>query len=201
MVLVPGLGFGGIELWFLKNWLRRAGFSAQIFYYWPWSSSIEECVRKLKSYLNNKSLQDVDFVAHSLGGLIVVCFCSSRSKDKSYRIVTLGTPHRGSQTAARLSQLPGGSWLLGQALTTALTHVPIDCHSNIQIGSIAGRLDTGIGHILRIRKPNDSLVCVDEAHHPEAIDTLTVKASHATMLISKRVVLAASNFLRHGTFS
>ena len=200
VVLVPGLGFGGIELWVLKNRLRNAGFAARIFYYWAWNHSIEECAQKLKNYLNDSSSGDVDFVAHSLGGLIVARFCSSNCKDGPYRVVTLGTPHIGSEAATRFSKVPGGAWVLGRALRTALRQVPIDCRSNAKIGSVAGSLDTGTGWVLGIGKPNDSLVRVDEAHHPDAVDTITVKVSHATMLISKRVAAEVCNFLQRGTF-
>jgi len=200
VVLVPGLGLGGIELFVLKNRLCRLGFSAHIFYYWAWHHSIEENAESLASFVKDISPGGVDFVAHSLGGLIVERFSHLHPAQPPFRLVTLGTPHVGSEAANRFMSLPGGTWLLGRALRTALEQVPTNISAAIELGTVAGSLNTGMGWLLGIRKPNDSLICVDEAHHPDATDKITLKVSHAAMLVSRQVVLGVCSFLKHGAF-
>ena len=200
VVLVPGLGLFGLELLVLTWRLSRAGYSVHIFYYWAWNRSLSECTSRLRKYLTSTALGSVDFVAHSLGGLVVAQLCASSAMTESCRVVTLGTPHLGSEAARRFSKIPGGGWLLGRALRSALASVPIAIRGTAELGTIAGSLDTGLGWLLRLRRSNDSLVYVEEAHHPDALDNVTLRVSHSTMLISKRVAQEVACFLEHGRF-
>ena len=201
VILVPGLGLGGIELLMLKSRLRKAGLDARIYYYWPWRRSIDEYARRLATYVKNSLLRHPDFVAHSLGGLVVARMCASDPERVGCRVVTLGSPHVGCEAASRFKKVPGGAWLLGRGLRTALEQAPIGFPSAVKVGTIAGNLDAGLGWLLGIRRPNDSVVCVDEAHHPRATETMTLKVSHTAMLISKRVANEVDHFLKHKRFS
>jgi len=201
VILVPGIGLYGVELLLLKKRLCQAGFAARIFYYWAWCRTLEECIDALQRYINARPGDVISFVAHSFGGLVVVGLCARGGLPHTCRIVTLGTPHHGSAAARRVGNLPAGPWLLGRALNTGLHETPVRLRGLAVAGTVAGSFDTGIGRLLGLREPNDSVVCVSEAHHPDAVDTLTIRVSHSAMLISKRVAKEISLFLKNGRFS
>ena len=80
---------------------------------------IEECV--------GKSASKINFVTHSLGGILVRIYLKSNQRKDIGRVVMLGPPNQGSEVVDKLKNAPGFELLNGPAgmqLGTSATDIP-----------------------------------------------------------------------------
>jgi len=200
VLLLPGLGPGGVEMLLLRRRLARAGFAPRIVHALWWRRPFETCIARAAAVLDACAGTRVHLVGHSYGGLVAAGLACVRP-GRVGRIVTLGTPHCGCEAAERVYRLLGGRGVLGCALASALERVPLALPPGTELGTIAGRARIGLARLLAIRAPNDSVVRVDEAHHPQASDSLTVPCAHAWLLVSAAVAAQTIGFLHEGRFA
>jgi len=84
----------------------------------------------------------VNFVTHSLGGILVRQYYSQHSPEQVHRVVMLGPPNQGSAVVDNLKNVPGFDLLNGPAgrqLGTGENSVPDDLGPvNFETGIIAG---------------------------------------------------------------
>ena len=122
VVLLHGLGMRGLTVWPLALRLRWQGKTAHIFTYWPPGRTVEDYGRQFHAFLEElrreRGYEDFDVVAHSLGGLVARCCMRMHEGDhRIRRLVTLGTPHGGSELwrfsmyAPGRQLRPGGEFL------------------------------------------------------------------------------------------
>ncbi|MEQ8959728.1 MAG: alpha/beta hydrolase [Coleofasciculus sp. C2-GNP5-27] len=71
-LLVPGIGFGGIEMIFLSHQLQKMGLNTQIFFHTPGRKTIEEKAKMLNDSISSFEVDKIHYVGHSMGGLIIV---------------------------------------------------------------------------------------------------------------------------------
>ena len=202
VVLVPGVGFGGIELiplaWALQ---RRRRARTAVFFYLPWCKSLDDSAVKLAEWLARRDEEVIHLVGHSLGGLVILQLLAASGWTKPGRIVTLGTPHRSIAAAGRIKRLPAGGWILGAAVRSALDGLPLPIPQGRDVGCIAGSVNVGLGALLSLPRPNDSIVGVEEAIHPHTRDCAVLRTTHTSMLFSRRVADKVDAFLTQGAFA
>lgn len=200
VVLVPGVGFGGLELRLLARHLRRAGFWVEIFRHASGRPTLADSAEALHEWVFSQRSDAVHFVAHSLGGLIVFQMFAAHPKQRPGRIVTLGIPLQGCLAARRVLAVPGGRWLLSKSVAAVFSDELPPLPPKREIGSIAGRLNFIFGWLLALRQPNDTLICVEESRHPKIAAHVVLPVSHSGLLLSGRVGRCVVNFLRTGAF-
>ena len=201
IVLVPGIGLGGAELLFLAWHLRRSGYQTRIFWTNPWRGDLAAKARALHRLLTRFEIETPSFVAHSFGGPIVLRFMHDYPKFKVGRIVMLGTPLTGCISAQRVMRIPGGRWIVGEALASTASGLNIPIAADCETGSIAGTANVLMGCFLCPRQSNDTIICVDETRHPGLIDHCVLFVSHTGMLVSRQVSERVVRFLRTGRFA
>jgi pimeloyl-ACP methyl ester carboxylesterase len=101
VVFVHGLGASPGGLLPLRTWLRLHGHAQQYVFGYRSRGSLEALALRLKRELDAAVRGGrIDVVAHSMGGLVARVFVQvlggARRVD---RLITLGTPHRGSHAA------------------------------------------------------------------------------------------------------
>jgi len=200
VLLVPGIGFGGAEMFFLSWRLRRQGYEVKIFRHCPWRGTLSDKALALATATDRIDASVVHFVGHSMGGLIVLHFLARRPRQRPGRVVLLGTPINGSVAARRLLTLPLGRFLIGRCMSDASASAPLPLPPNRDIGSIAGWINLVVGWLLWLPRPNDTLVAVRETQRPDLKDSVVLAASHGSMLLSSRVAGSITSFLRTGSF-
>lgn len=91
---------------------------------------------KVLEILEHTGAQQVDIVAHSLGGLVARhCMCNGEARGKIRKLITLGTPHQGTRRSKLLKLVPGSS--LGEDLMENsyfirnLNKTPLPKHSKV----------------------------------------------------------------------
>lgn len=211
MLFVHGLWMTGAESFVLKRHLAAHGWALRVF---PWSSlgeSLESAARRCARFaraLARRTLQPVHLVGHSLGGIVIYRVFESgllapdRFSGDFCRVVFMGTPVRGSQSARKLASLGPVGRLLGQPGDHDLREgVPARWRHPAQLGIIAGNSPLGLGRLLgRIEGPNDGTVAVEETRLDGAADHCTLPVSHSGMWMSGEVAEEIAHFLDHGRF-
>ena len=122
IVFVHGAGMRGLAMTPLARKLRAEGRVTFLFTYWPPGQPFAAYARQLYDHLEGirreSGYDEFDAIGHSAGGLILRRFITVHNRPvRIRRIVTIGTPHSGSELwrfapAALGFQLrPGGAFL------------------------------------------------------------------------------------------
>ncbi|HEY0721155.1 MAG TPA: alpha/beta fold hydrolase [Gammaproteobacteria bacterium] len=200
VVLVHGLWMSGAEMALLRHRLRRCGYRVFQFRYRTVGCSVSENARRLNKFLDRVPGHRLHFVAHSLGGLVVRQLFHDFPRQRPGRIVTLGSPHTGSDTARYLARNGHLRRAFGKALPPLAGKLP-EWHSERELGSIAGTLSIGIAWFIEgLPKPNDGTVATVETHLPGMSDYLELPVTHTGLLFSRRVAQQVCQFIKTGHF-
>lgn len=204
VILVHGLWMVGYELGVLKHRLEASGFRVVSYSYPSLSGSMADHVRGLIEFARAQKTDELHFVGHSLGGLVIVRALELTDEFPPGRAVLLGTPLQGSKAAQNIARvLPFGKTILGAAVHEEC----IDCSTHEwsgrrDIGVIAGSMALGLGRLFaHLDTEHDGTVSVKETLLPGARDHIVLGISHTGMLFSAEVAEQTARFLMHGAFS
>lgn len=158
----------------LQRRLARAGFPAFSTDLGPPLASIDahaECLRRrVHEVLEASGAQRLILVAHSMGGLAARAYLAAHGARCVARLVTLGTPHAGSQIArigpgrCAREMIPGSAWLRELAAreegAPCATTSIYSCHDNFVMPQANQRLPwaenialPGLGHLSMLDDP------------------------------------------------
>ena len=201
VVFVHGLWMVGVDMSLLRRRVRRCGFTTYQFSYASVRSSPSQNAQALQDFLATVKGDTVHFVAHSLGGLVVRYLFHLFPQPRPGRIVTIGTPHQGSDVAHRLAGSFLGRGILGKSLEAGLLGDLPPWTAQREIGIIAGDISLGMGRLVEdLSTPNDGTVSIKETNLSGMTDSLIVHTSHMGLLISKEVARQVCVFLKTGHF-
>ena len=118
VILVHGLWQSGLELFVMRRRLQADGSLRALFFTYPTTvGTMTNHVRRLIDCARAHKAEQLHFVGHSLGGVVVLRALEITDDLPPGRAVLLGPPLQGSRTAQSLARLPFGRALLGGALT------------------------------------------------------------------------------------
>jgi pimeloyl-ACP methyl ester carboxylesterase len=202
VVLLHGIWMGGWSMRSIARYLEAHGFKTYCFSYQSVRKSPQQNARLLAEFVSTLNEERIHFVAHSLGGIVLMHYFSLCPNLTPGRAVIIGSPIRGSEKARRFSHWPFGNQALGESVTggiiDGLDHA---CPVSHEVGVIAGTTPMGLGLLLgRFRKPNDGTVAVDETRIDGLTDHLVLPTSHTGMIFSRPVKQQIAWFLQHGKF-
>jgi triacylglycerol esterase/lipase EstA (alpha/beta hydrolase family) len=144
---------------------------------------VQACIAELLS----EGVKEVNFVGHSLGGLIARAVIAENTFPLG-RVITVGTPHRGSQLADLLAPYQPYQWMTGNCgyvITTAgAATVPM---SDLEMVVIAGGNRWG-GYNPVLSGDNDGVVTVAETRVPNESGFHLVPSIHSYLTESKSVI-------------
>jgi hypothetical protein len=181
LILLPGYGLHRLTLSFLALYFRQRGYR----WVWPVNHPVlqddidafgDELGRKIDELLWRSGHSKVDIVAHSMSGLVANSYLRRNGSGKVGKLVTMGTPWRGT-----CIQILGiGSQAKQMAPTSAL---------------IAAQKPPQIPH-LSIWTSQDWILLPTQNAIMEGINHLKIShVGHLSMLISHRVFTTISKFL------
>jgi pimeloyl-ACP methyl ester carboxylesterase len=203
VVLVHGIWMTGLDMSLLRHRLKECGFNTVQFSYPTIRCSLKDNAarlqRFLERYLQKHDVDTIHFVAHSLGGLLLRQFFYDFPDQKPGRVVTLGTPHAGSQVAIRMGSNPFGRLLLGQSYFNGLRGDVPAWQTHHEIAVFAGNVSIGVGRLIqRLPKPNDGTVAVSETMLEGITLHRVFPTTHVGLLFSREVATAVCRFLQTG---
>jgi pimeloyl-ACP methyl ester carboxylesterase len=202
VILVHGLWVHGALMELLRRRIARCGYRALTYSYPSMRFTLTENAECLARYCRGIGAARLNFVAHSLGGLVVLRMLERAAQLRIGRIVLAGTPCGGSCAARCLVRLPVGRALLGHSLSEWLGCEQPLLPFPYDIGVIAGRLGIGLGRLVAhdMERPNDGVVSVAETRLPQMRDHIVLNVNHTGMLFSPAVVQQICEFIRRGAF-
>ena len=201
VVLVHGLWMNGTDMSLLNKRIQEAGFTTKIFSYTSIASSPAENAQQLQAFIQDIDCDEIHFVCHSLGGLVVRHLFHSFPNQRPGKVVTLGTPHQPCEAAEKFSKYLPGKMMLGHSLKRGLLGDTPGWNGSHKLGSIAGTLRFGLGMVITgIPRPNDGTVAVEETRLDGMHEHLCINASHFGLLLSKTVAEQTTRFIQQAGF-
>ena len=210
VVLLHGLGRTSASMDTMYDALREAGFLAVNVDY----PSRDYPIGKLAWMAVTEGLEGcrampeaakIDFVTHSLGGILVRQYLSETAIPELGRVVMLAPPNQGSAVADELADMPGYDWFTGPAgkqLGKGEESVPLALGAaDFELGVIAGdRSIDPVGSAI-LDDPDDGKVSVADTRLEGMEDFVVVEHSHAFIMSMDDTIEFTIRFLETGHFA
>ncbi|WP_455379884.1 esterase/lipase family protein [Acidihalobacter prosperus] len=204
VITLHGLWMTGLEMSVLRSRLQQQGYAVYPFHYPSVRRSPRENAQTLRRFVEDIDAEVVHFVAHSLGGIVVLHLFDLFPLQRPGRAVFLGTPLNGSQAARHVAHWPLiGRFILGASLVGGLQGSVPTWHAGRELGMVSGIGNSiGIGHLFGgpLPQPHDGTVAFRETQAPYVSSYLEVHSGHFGLLFRKEIAESIGGFLREGTF-
>ena len=196
IVCIHGIWMKPGVFWYMQRALNSAGYGTHLFGY----SSVQQHLSANAEYLDKflQSLPDrrINFVAHSLGGLLLLNYFTDHKDDRLGKSVLLGSPLAGSAVARCCNQIKFLQPFLGKS-NRELQYGITQWAAPDKVIMIAGTKNLGLGQVFgsTLSRPNDGTVAVSETKHPKLAAHYQIPESHTSMLYSKHTLKIIKAFL------
>ncbi|HEU5395677.1 MAG TPA: alpha/beta hydrolase, partial [Verrucomicrobiae bacterium] len=190
VILLHGLCRTSRSMIRMERALEKAGYQVRNVNYPSRSATVEKLADSVVGRAVADSRDDgatrIDFVAHSLGAILVRSYLARHPLPELGRVVMLGPPNQGSEIVDRL-----GGWSLFQAINGVAggelgTDIPSEPSrlgpANYPVGIIAGDRSINWINSCLIPGPDDGKVSVQRAKLAGMTDFLVVHTAHPFLM-------------------
>jgi len=214
VVVLHGLFRSAASMAHISRYLREKGdYSVFNMNYPTTRGELAEHARVLDKVIRNlEGIEEINFVAHSLGNLVVRHYLGdhtnpevgTRPDDRIKRIVMLGPPNQGAQLAEalganRMVHFVAGPSVgqMGRNWEKVATKLATPA---CPFGILAGGRGTDKGYNPWLGKDNDLVVSVETTRLDGAADFAVLPVVHTLMMDDPVVQQYTLRFLKHGYF-
>ncbi|BBM02808.1 triacylglycerol lipase [Microbulbifer sp. GL-2] len=149
--------------------------------------------------------EEINFVTHSMGGILVRQYLSQVKIENLNRVVMLGPPNKGSEVVDKLGDFPGFQFAFGDAglqLSTGAMSVPNKLgKADFDLGIIAGTRSINLILSQMIPETDDGKVSVSSTKLEGMNDHVELPVTHVFMMKDKKVISQVLHYLQYGAFT
>jgi triacylglycerol lipase len=207
VILVHGFGRSATSMTPLQDSLEEAGYRVHSVSYPSTSEKPKDLVSILSAFVagcEQHQPEQIHYVAHSLGGLLVRAHLANDRPERLGRVVLLATPNHGSELVDPVAQNKLFEKLFGPTaagLGTGEDGFAKDLPApDFELGIIAGSRSLNPVGSAMLPGPDDGAVSTASARLPGATDFLIVKTDHMSIKRNKQVARQVGVFLENGHF-
>lgn len=185
VVVLHGLYMSGFVMRPLCSRLEKSGLRILNLSYNTLTPDRKAIFSKIDDFINDKSTA---LVCHSMGGLIARAYLEENSPQSDHinKVITLGTPHKGSHIAHKMQQ-KGFDMFLKNSVELLLSENG-DWPFNAKLYSIAGDLPIGLMPLIVKGSQSDGTVLLDETKLNGMAEHKIFHLSHTSMIYSRQVM-------------
>lgn len=208
VVLLHGIGKSNRITYLMAKRLSNAGFEVYNITY-PYK---KHTIQELSDFLNDKIIElginkksNVNFVGHSMGGLIIRAYINKYKPKNLHRVVMVGTPNHGSELADSFKdwtiyKIKFGS-VSGKQIGTNLEGLdkafgPV----NYDLGIIAGKTWSSPIFSRILPGDDDGIVTIKSTKLKGMHDHIIMNFSHTPGIQYKKVANMVISYLKNGKF-
>ncbi len=193
----------------LDKYLAERGYKTVNMGYPSTSESIEQIaetsVSKAVNQCKEGQVKRINFVTHSMGGIVVRQYLQTNSLPEGSRLVMLSPPNQGSEVVDYLREFFLYQWVTGpagQQLGTGSESLPNRLKPvGIEVGVITGDKSFNPWFSSIISGSDDGTVSVDGARLKEMTDFIVVENTHTFIMRDPNVHQQIFHFLQYGRFN
>ena len=185
VVVLHGLYMSGFVMRPLCARLEKSGLKILNLTYNTLSPDRAAIFDKIDRFIGGKPTA---LVCHSMGGLVARAYLEANSLQSRHveKVITLGTPHKGSHIAKQMQQ-KGFEMLLKNSVEFLLSENG-DWPFNAKLYSIAGDLPIGLMPLIAKGSVSDGTVLIDETKLNGMAEHKVFHLSHTSMIYSRQVM-------------
>ncbi|KPW01024.1 MULTISPECIES: lipase/acyltransferase domain-containing protein [unclassified Pseudoalteromonas] len=185
VVVLHGLYMSGFVMRPLCARLEKSGLKILNLTYNTLSPDRAAIFDKIDRFIGGKPTA---LVCHSMGGLVARAYLEANSLQSRHveKVITLGTPHKGSHIAKQMQQ-KGFDMLLKNSVEFLLSENG-DWPFNAKLYSIAGDLPIGLMPLIAKGSVSDGTVLIDETKLNGMAEHKVFHLSHTSMIYSRQVM-------------
>lgn len=206
VVLIHGLGRSNVAMWSLASRLEDAGYRVERVGYSSLNQTPEEIVNVVSQQIDECCAdigKTVNFVGHSLGGLLIRAYLQNRKIDNLGRVVLIGTPNQGTAIVDKYKER---WWMALLGPTTAALGTDDGSFPKslappyYPVGVIAGFRQSDMPDEILPGK-DDGLVAIESTKLEGMGDFIIIESGHSMMRYNDDVAKQTISFLKNGRFA